>query len=266
MSISPTIELIYRANRSFTQSEWVKFRPMTRHVHSLTLEYPMFHDENCTIWEDIVDSDIIDLHLDNPEFEPEAFVHFTQYIMKATNLCSLRLTGQIYRPYPVGARRPTACEIHEMTSEFVSCVAANSSIKWLSFPWTSCFVGQLVANLLPFLELELLDIGLAPPLHYETNPADELMEALRQSHSIGVFTDAGRKKTADKIGSSGFSVRACGIVENSSEYLGFHPEQKMGIFKVLSYDQMDEANELCRQRMAKYEEDKEAATTIVIDI
>jgi len=261
--ISPKVDLVYMPAHGFKQDDWNRIRDITHCISSLTFEHPNFGDSACTMWEDLAESEILDFHLDHPEFEENTFANFLRYIMKAKKLCSVRLTGRIQRRMSLmRCRSPEPFEVFEYTSRFVSSITQSKSIKWLSFPWTYCFVGETVAKAMPHLRLELLDIGLTPPAWYERIPGDDLMAGLRENSTIGIFRDEERKKIADKLGIAGLSVRAVGVVENDSEYLCLHPEQKMGIFSVLTHDQMDQANAICRERMDNYTLENRNHTTI----
>lgn len=232
--------------REFESATWRALSPNLGCIRSLAIEMGQFVDEDGTIWKELAESPVRDLQLEHPTFiNPRAFQHFLDYI-EGGPLESVRITGRVLvatissKSDPFDDRE----ELLEPTRMFLVSVG-RSNISWMSFPYTDCAVGMLVAEAIPNLKLEVLDLGLFPPKYKERNPGSELVKGLQENKTIGAFKCDGRKKVAMDLGIVGLGVRAV-VPDDEAK------NEDDDDWVVFSHDEMDWAATLCRRNQDEY--------------
>ena len=123
---------------------------------------------------------------------------------------------------------------------------AKSDIKWLSFPYTDCGVGNAIAEAIPALKVEVLDIGLFPPGPNEKEPAAALVEKLQHNKTIGAITDPVRREVAKDVGIIGLTVRT--LLHEGKDVMTAAERN----WTAMTYEQADTVANICRRNMEEF--------------
>lgn len=243
-----SISVRYRGREPFNSQTWTLFKPHLHCIKSWCIEHPCFMDgaPNSLIWHDLSTSPVRDLHLVQPEFIRSAYEAFLKYI-ETGPLESFRLSGYV-KVTDDSVFDTTNKRLHP-TKDLLTSIA-KSNVKWLSFPYTDCGVGMAIAEAIPTLKVEVLDIGLWPPNSNENGPGAALVEKLDQNKTIGAISDPVRRKVANDLGIVGLTVRSLMHEGNNTT-----SEGKKN-WTALSFTELDLVDQICRRNMDEYNMDE----------
>ena len=212
-----TVSVTYRGKKpDMTGAVWkVAFGKVLKKFHALCIDNGRFSDANCDIWTELLLLSVVrDLHLINPVFTDHTLLQCHHYLQNSRHLESVKITGCacMMKVKKTGEKRqpvsPSEKENVEPTRVLLLAASSNKHIRLFSFPSTDCGVGKVVAEALPTLRFEMLDVGLTRPMPQETNPGAQLLAGLEKNESLGAFHCEKRRLAARARGMKGMTVRA----------------------------------------------------------
>ena len=148
--------------------------------------------DDCTFWDDFPQSSACEIRIKETCVWSEAsFRRLLTVVENAGNLVSLRCAGLS----------------EDQMGAVLHASRRNDSLQWLFLePMTERFAKKVVARAIPWLRLEVLNIGVTPGEEGD-DPAEKLLEGVQQNYSLGVFRDDNRKRVAEENGIVGLTVR-----------------------------------------------------------
>jgi len=212
-----TVAVTFRGKKpDITAKVWKEaFGKVLKKFHAMCIEDGRFSDKHCAIWMELhLLSVVRDLHLKNPVFTDDTLRQLRHYLQNSRHLECVKITGRVrmMKVKKEGEERqpvsPSEKENVEPTRKLLLAASSNKNIRLFSFPLTDCGVGGMVAEALPTLKFEMLDIGLARPMYQETNPGAQLLAGLEKNTSLGAFHCEQRRLAARVRGMVGMTVRA----------------------------------------------------------